>query len=78
MKKPQTTPRATHAVAQQRVLDVIASRPCSWDELREATDLTDDGLGRVSAVLFSERKIWTGYQGEVRIYGLVRGRAAGA
>ncbi len=78
MKKPPNTPQATRDAAPQRVLDVIASKPCSWDELRTATDLTDDGLGRVLAVLLSERKIWTGHQGEVRIYGLVRGRAAGA
>lgn len=78
MKETQATPQATHAGAPQRVLDVIASRLCSWDELRAATDLTDDGLGRVLADLFAERKIWTGHQGEVRIYGLVRGHAAGA
>ncbi len=78
MKKSQNTPQATRDDAPQRVLDVIASKPCSWDGLRAATDLTDDGLGQVLAVLLSERKIWTGHQGEVRIYGLVRGRAAGA
>ena len=78
MKETQTAPRATRDGAPQRVLDVIASRPCSWDELRDATDLTDDGLGQVLVDLFAKRKIWTGHQGEVRIYGLVRGRAAGA
>ena len=72
MKKPPNTSRAARDDSPQRVLDVIASRPCSWDELREATDLTDDGLGRVLAVLLSERKLWIGYLGETRIYGLGR------
>ena len=76
MKEPPNTPRATRAGAPQRVLDMIASRPCSWYELRDATNLTDDGLGRVLVDLFAERKIWTGHQGEVRIYGLVRGHTA--
>ena len=70
MKEPPHASRATRDGAPQRVLDVIASRPCSWDELQEATDLTDDGLGRVLAVLLSERKLWIGYSGETRIYGL--------
>ena len=70
MTKPPNTPQATRTAAPQRVLDVIASRPCSWDELRAATALTDDGLGRVLAFLFSERKLWLWYLGETRIYGL--------
>ena len=76
MTKTKNTPPATRASALQRVLDMIASRPCSWYELRDATSLTDDGFGRVLVDLFAERKIWTDHQGEVRIYGLVRGHTA--
>ncbi len=60
--------------AEQRVLDALQPKPCSWDELRAAAKLGEDALGNVIGVLLDARKIWTAEQEQsgVRVYGIER------
>ncbi len=58
--------------SEQRVLDALQTKQCSWDELRAATKLKEEGLGFVIGVLLDARKIWTDEQSGVRMYGIER------
>ena len=67
-------PSKVTSPAEQRVLDALRTKPCSWDELRAAAKLGEEALGRVIGALLDARKIWTTEreQSDVRVYGFER------
>ncbi len=56
--------------ALQRILNTLGGGILAWDELKRATQLTDERLGFVLGELLDGRKIWTAQKGEVRVYGI--------
>jgi hypothetical protein len=66
--------RAATSSPEQRVLDALQAKPCSWDKLRAATKLNEERLGFLIGVLLNARKIWTveHEQSGVRVYGIER------
>ena len=57
---------------QQKILDALRDGARTWDELRAATKLKEEGLGFVLGELLDLRKIWTETRGDVRVYGIER------
>jgi len=58
--------------AQLQVLKVLQDKPHTWDEIRAATEFSNDYLGLVIGELLGQRKVRTGHQNEVRIYWVAR------
>lgn len=58
--------------SQQRVLDALNRSISTWDELRAQTKINEEQLGLGLNELLNLRKIWTGYRGDERVYGIER------
>ena len=68
-----TTVRAAGtSTRQQKVLDALQGGTRTWGELREATKISDEGLGFTIGELLDLRKIWTVERDGTRVYGLER------
>ena len=70
MAKPEQA--AVVNLRQQKIIDALHDGVLTWDELRAATKIKEEGLGFVLGELLDLRKIWTETRGEVRVYGLER------
>ena len=63
---------APTTLRQERVLNALQDGSRTWDELRQLTKISEEGLGFTIGELLDLRKIWTGQKGDVRIYGIER------
>lgn len=61
---------APTTLRQERVLNALQTGARTWDELRQVTKISEEGLGFTIGELLDLRKIWTAQRGDVRIYGI--------
>lgn len=61
---------APTTLRQERILNALKDGARTWDELRQLTKISEEGLGYTIGELLDLRKIWTRQKGEARIYGI--------